>query len=200
MRRAHSFFLISAVSVLAALLSYSAQNMLSAQVSGGTCGNGQVDKREMCDDGNANNHDGCSTGCAVLTGWSCSGNRSICHRGCGDGNGDAAYGESCDDGNNADGDGCSRTCQGESGFICEGDPMRCRCIGTGASCRLASCGNRVVEGGELCDDGNTKNGDGCSNGCAVEVGYVCRISNPSICSKDVATLLELLRKYRSGIQ
>jgi cysteine-rich repeat protein len=29
----------------------------------------------------------------------------------------------------------------------------------------ATCGNRVVEGDEECDDGNTVNGDGCDNGC-----------------------------------
>jgi cysteine-rich repeat protein len=30
------------------------------------------------------------------------------------------------------------------------------------------CGNGVLESGELCDDGNTANGDGCSSTCAVE--------------------------------
>jgi cysteine-rich repeat protein len=31
-----------------------------------------------------------------------------------------------------------------------------------------SCGNGVIEAGEQCDDGNTKGGDGCGPGCAVE--------------------------------
>jgi cysteine-rich repeat protein len=38
--------------------------------------------------------------------------------------------------------------------------------GTG---RGATCGNGVVEGGEECDDGNTKDDDGCSNQCMVTI-------------------------------
>jgi cysteine-rich repeat protein len=30
------------------------------------------------------------------------------------------------------------------------------------------CGNRMLEVGEFCDDGNTHNGDGCSNDCRIE--------------------------------
>jgi cysteine-rich repeat protein len=33
----------------------------------------------------------------------------------------------------------------------------------------AACGNGIVEGGELCDDGNTAGGDGCGRTCAPEV-------------------------------
>ena len=36
-----------------------------------------------------------------------------------------------------------------------------------------SCGNSAVEGGEQCDDGNTKSGDGCSATCQTEAGYQC---------------------------
>lgn len=32
----------------------------------------------------------------------------------------------------------------------------------------ASCGNGIIEGTEACDDGNTINGDGCTNLCAIE--------------------------------
>ena len=38
----------------------------------------------------------------------------------------------------------------------------------------ASCGNSTVESGEFCDDGNTTAGDGCSNSCAIESGYICQ--------------------------
>ncbi len=38
----------------------------------------------------------------------------------------------------------------------------------------ASCGNSTVESGEFCDDGNTSAGDGCSNSCALESGYICK--------------------------
>lgn len=37
------------------------------------------------------------------------------------------------------------------------------------------CGNGIldVEGSEQCDDGNSVNGDGCTNDCTIEAGYVC---------------------------
>lgn len=34
----------------------------------------------------------------------------------------------------------------------------------------ATCGNHAREGGEGCDDGNTRSGDGCSSTCALEAG------------------------------
>ena len=34
---------------------------------------------------------------------------------------------------------------------------------------VAMCGNRIVERGEECDDGNTRSGDGCSNLCRREI-------------------------------
>ena len=37
---------------------------------------------------------------------------------------------------------------------------------------VAVCGNQVVEGGEVCDDGNTESGDGCTANCALEVNDV----------------------------
>ena len=33
----------------------------------------------------------------------------------------------------------------------------------------SSCGNATIEQGEACDDGNTRNGDGCTSGCAIAV-------------------------------
>lgn len=38
----------------------------------------------------------------------------------------------------------------------------------------ATCGNGVVDPGEACDDGNASGGDGCSESCSIETGYVCR--------------------------
>ncbi|KNC47446.1 uncharacterized protein AMSG_02464 [Thecamonas trahens ATCC 50062] len=41
---------------------------------------------------------------------------------------------------------------------------------------MTACGDGVVNGDvEACDDGNTVNGDGCSDGCVVEPGYECFI-------------------------
>ncbi len=39
-----------------------------------------------------------------------------------------------------------------------------------AASGTATCGDGIVEGGELCDDGNKKNHDGCSATCAPEIG------------------------------
>ena len=35
------------------------------------------------------------------------------------------------------------------------------------------CGNKLVESGEQCDDGNFVNGDGCSSSCNVETVWEC---------------------------
>jgi cysteine-rich repeat protein len=43
-----------------------------------------------------------------------------------------------------------------------------------------NCGNGVVDDQERCDDGNNKNGDGCSDGCLIETGFTC--SPVSICT------------------
>ena len=40
------------------------------------------------------------------------------------------------------------------------------------------CGNSVLDPGEQCDDGNTSNGDGCSDTCQVEDGWVCTDPTP----------------------
>jgi hypothetical protein len=46
------------------------------------------------------------------------------------------------------------------------------------------CGNGYREAGETCDDGDTTGGDGCSSSCAVESGWTCSSSHPSICTHD----------------
>jgi cysteine-rich repeat protein len=102
-------------------------------------------------------------------------------------------GEQCDDGNTVAGDGCENTCRFscENNTQCA-DTEPCngaetcnvtthRCApgtaladnttcGTGRVCRMAvctatRCGNRIVEPGEQCDDGNTVAGDGCESSC-----------------------------------
>lgn len=44
-----------------------------------------------------------------------------------------------------------------SGWVCSADQDACIEVGT--------CGDRVVNGGEVCDDGNRSDGDGCSADC-----------------------------------
>lgn len=86
------------------------------------------------------------------------------------GNGLVQSGELCDDGNTGNNDGCTSTCTIQSGYICTGTS-----IGSGPSnCAVVSiCGNNVMNSGEICDDGNLSNGDGCSNICTIETGFAC---------------------------
>jgi len=48
----------------------------------------------------------------------------------------------------------------------------------------AICGNSKIENIEQCDDGNTRNGDGCSSTCLTETSYTC-IGEPSVCTKNI---------------
>ncbi len=53
---------------------------------------------------------------------------------------------------------------------------------TNQSCdEPTTCGDGLVDGTEVCDDGGTAAGDGCSPTCQVEVGWTCT-GNPSHCS------------------
>ncbi|WP_223631641.1 DUF4215 domain-containing protein [Corallococcus sp. EGB] len=69
-----------------------------------TCGNGQVDPGEQCDNGNANGpgYGKCSLTC-------------IWNPRCGDGITQYEYGETCDDGNTNNTDGCPNNCQIDPG-------------------------------------------------------------------------------------
>ena len=77
----------------------------------------------------------------------------------------------------ADGATCGNQ---EGGFTCAcrdgllGDGLR-----DGDGC-TPTCGDRIVAGGETCDDGGLEDGDGCSQECATEDGYRCS-GSPSDC-------------------
>lgn len=89
------------------------------------------------------------------------------------GNGVMDAGEVCDDGNQYSGDGCAFNCQSDEtcgngvvdrdlGEACDpGSPVGA-CTDT---CGMPTCGNGVREPGEVCDDGDTDAGDGCSPTC-----------------------------------
>ncbi|MDD4628892.1 MAG: DUF4215 domain-containing protein, partial [Candidatus Peribacteraceae bacterium] len=61
------------------------------------CSDGFKDSAEGCDDGNANDGDGCTSSCAVESGWTCSGTFSVCTAICG--SGIRVGSEQCDDDN-----------------------------------------------------------------------------------------------------
>lgn len=126
----------------------------------GVCGNGRVDFKEQCDDGNQDNTDGCNVLCHF----------PVC------GNGVLEKNEECDDGNNTDGDGCNHRCdfercgnkcldfmeQCDDGNLDPGD-------GCSPCCLFEVCANKVIDPKEECDDGNLIDGDGCSRFCEIEI-------------------------------
>jgi cysteine-rich repeat protein len=60
-------------------------------------------------------------------------------------------------------------CDGEIGwYVDEVEVYRCT-----AELPPSDCGNRALDTGEQCDDGNNFVGDGCSNTCQVETGWQC---------------------------
>lgn len=71
-------------------------------------------------------------------------------------------------------------CGGEvlpSAEICDGLDNDCNGV-VDIGCGV--CGNGLIEPGEGCDDHNAEAGDGCSQACQMEPGYVCS-GQPSIC-------------------
>lgn len=90
--------------------------------------------------------------------------------------------EACDDGNRRDGDDCPADCQApgdQDGDGIRDDQDNCPDVwnpdqqdrdldGRGDLCDPPECGNRVLETGEACEDGNRQSGDGCSATCQQE--------------------------------
>ena len=123
-----------------------------------TCGDGERQATEACDDRNNTSNDGCSATCTVERGWNCPRSGGRCHAAeCGDRI--IAGDEECEDGNSTAGDGCSAVCRLEPGY---------KCPTLGQLCTPITCGDRVTEGTEQCDDGNNDLGDGCSPLCTKE--------------------------------
>jgi cysteine-rich repeat protein len=140
---------------------------LSGACAESTCGDEFIDvlHGEECEDGNGDPLDGCEPGSCTFTcetSAECS-DGEIC-------NGD----EACDAG--------SHVClTGE--LALDGTPC-----GAGGSCNAgvcvgSTCGDGTIDTarGEVCDDGDTADGDGCPSDCSfIEPGYTC-MTEPSIC-------------------
>jgi Mg-chelatase subunit ChlD len=64
--------------ILVSILSILAVSLYSTIAQGDVCGDGLIGSLETCDDGDAASGDGCDSTCHVETGWSCTGQPSIC--------------------------------------------------------------------------------------------------------------------------
>lgn len=87
-------------------------------------------------------------------------------------------------------------CGGTQDTVCAACGTNCMiCNGPGASCQQCEpgftltngvcnppiCGNGLLEGTEMCDDGDLDPGDGCSDQCMVEAGFYCFGGAPTKC-------------------
>ena len=143
------------------------------------CGDGFVDPGEDCDTTVGENS------CASLGHYNpvgtlvctplCKFDTTDCGGRCGDEDVNGTDGEECD-GANLNGNSCQSLGYG-------GGALRCNqlCQYDKADCTNA-CGNSYREGEEECDDGDLANGDGCSEDCIIEEGWLCNDANPSRCT------------------
>ena len=143
----------------------------------GRCGNGALEGREQCDDGNTESGDGCNKICQLESNHRCAEPGKPCENLAKCGNGVLTSDETCDDGNTVGGDGCSADCMtAENGYQCRVPGKPC----------TPKCGDGIRSGSEACDDGNTASDDGCSSLCKLEVGFKCDTSkSPNTCSGTV---------------
>jgi cysteine-rich repeat protein len=160
-----------------------------------SCGDGQPQTGEECDDGDVDENNGCNTQCTfscvstnpakdcTATGDECAGT-NVCD--------DTAH--TCTGGTplaeNADCNGGAGSCKSgvctlktcgngtvDAGEQCE-PPNTATCNAQCQNIVAAACGNNTIESPEQCDDGNTANLDGCNSTCKYEV--VTRLRSASI--------------------
>jgi OOP family OmpA-OmpF porin len=129
------------------------------RISWTRCGDGRVSGAEVCDDGNADNTDECTSSCRFAA--------------CGDGF--ISSTEECDDGNADDTDECTSSCRFAAcgdGFVSgteECDDGNADDTDECTRCRPAACGDGVVQVSEDCDNSaNPDNPDPfCNDSCHV---------------------------------
>ncbi len=168
------------------------------------CGNGRLDSGEMCDDGNTKSGDGCSADCkSIESGYTCplEGNKCAsadCGNDTIEGDEECDYGalnveygsSEADCGLNCEiahycGDGLLSPVDLKNGEECDagGHDTSNEYNGCTLDCKKVNyCGDGIVSHDEICDDGNTTNGDGCSDKCQIESGYRCsKVDGKSMC-------------------
>lgn len=130
-------------------------------------------------------NEGCSNDCRKKEGYHCDARNGMCEKDADDpiveppkpyvaecNNGILDVTEECDDTSNP---GCSNKCKTVDGFKCRNSARKCTkdCVNTECVQIKYGDGKLDSDGYEQCDDGNTKNGDGCSSKGVIEAGYVC---------------------------
>ncbi len=157
------------------------------------CGNSTVDSGEQCDKGSANGTAG--SGCTASCQYECNANadcsdNNVCTgtetcktvtggKACSPGT-NAAKGTVCQQSNPrrvCDGSGtCAASTCGD-GYVDKGatpaeqcePPNTATCDASCQTIQAAVCGDGKIDPGEDCDDGNTKNLDGCDSSCKYEL-------------------------------
>ena len=127
-------------------------------IEGDLVGTVQVGPPPECGDKICNGEETCST-CSLDCGACPPPGGPIC------GNGAIDPGEVCD-GSNLGGQTCESQGRGAGTLVCNADCSGFDTSGCGGGAPI--CGNGILESGEVCDDGNVVNGDGCSNSCKIE--------------------------------
>ncbi|MBL7684628.1 MAG: hypothetical protein JNK65_01170 [Deltaproteobacteria bacterium] len=173
-----------------------------------SCGNGKIEKGEVCDDKSGCCASDCKsfmpekTKCDDGSSWTlwdscnaqgkCEGTvLQITFDTCG--NGKLDEGEECDVQNLLFASCCDvKTCKfKKAGTACndwDESTTSDQCL-DGGICKglpapaVAFCGDGKVDAGEACDDKNTQNNDGCSSDCKIETGHQCG-GEPSVCKSD----------------
>jgi fibro-slime domain-containing protein len=148
------------------------------------CGNGKLETGEACDDGNASGGDGCSSICAIETGWKCGAQNTPCvAKQCGDGI--LAGTEQCDDGKVNTTSGCTPSCTIAPNATCPAN---------GGACVPMVCGDGKVTGTETCDSGPLNDGKhGCSLSCQMVPGWACPLAGTlctEVCGDGIVVGLE----------
>ncbi len=186
----------------------SGSNYVSVSTSVSLCGDGKVDTTEECDDSNAVSNDGCSSLCTVESGFSCSGEPSVCQTistaTCGN--------ELVENPEICDGDALTgQTCVGE-GFVsgtikCGSDCMSLDTSGcSSTSTPTVTCGNNIIEGSEVCDgtalggktcvsQGFTSGTLSCKSDCSAFETSQCVVSTTST---KLQTLLDSIKNILSN--